>query len=188
MREVLKHQTDVASLGRHEALRSGSLAIVDRDAPAGRPSIPEATRSSVVLPQPDGPSRHTIPGGSDIEGKAVERRRGLEPALKPIEMSAARRWSSRPCPAPPPRRRRQRPLALSRGGKSRLRPCAVPRAPRALGGETQSQSPRYPNLSRLLSERPSLDKVRTAGTRSARPPRVADMPWLAGIGLRRPRR
>ena len=50
---VLEHHRDVAVLGRHV----GDVAAADRDLAALSSSRPAIMRSSVDLPQPDGPTR-----------------------------------------------------------------------------------------------------------------------------------
>ena len=65
-RPVLEHHADPALLGRHP--RAGAGRRLDRrrvTSPASGRSRPAMMRSSVVLPQPDGPSRATtVPGAT----------------------------------------------------------------------------------------------------------------------------
>src|SRR5262245_30989395 len=122
-------------------------------------SMPEATRSSVVLPHPDGPSRQTTSAGATSK-------------LKPLRAAvAANRRSSRskvsfaamvaaalPEPIGPPAA--VRPVDGSRGRKITPHPLPVPPAPAALGGKLgkrplrRSQKPRASNPRRDLSPAP----------------------------------
>ena len=63
-REVLEHQADAAPLRRLEAASPATSRSLIRMRPALGRSTPAASRSSVVLPQPDGPSSETISPGA----------------------------------------------------------------------------------------------------------------------------
>ena len=57
---VLEDHADLAPLGRHPGAAAGHGAVGDSIVPASGASKPAIRRSSVVLPQPDGPSSATI--------------------------------------------------------------------------------------------------------------------------------
>ena len=64
-RVVLEHQPDPAPLGLHEpAARAGDLLAGDRTEPASGRSSPATSRSTVDLPQPEGPISVTISPGA----------------------------------------------------------------------------------------------------------------------------
>ena len=59
-------------MGRH----MGDVHAVEHAGPLSAGMIPAITRSSVLLPLPDGPSRATISPAADVEVDGVEHERG----------------------------------------------------------------------------------------------------------------
>ena len=85
-RVVLKHHRDVAlAPARARSTRRSPIQI----APESSGSSPASSRSSVVLPQPDGPEQHETLARFDVEIDAVDARRARRTASSPARIGLA---------------------------------------------------------------------------------------------------
>jgi hypothetical protein len=71
--EVLEHRPDATLLRRNEMIGPRASWPSSSTRPDVGRATPAAILSSVVLPQPEGPSRHSTSPGQHVEGYVVQR-------------------------------------------------------------------------------------------------------------------
>jgi hypothetical protein len=96
-RIVLEHHADAPALGRHLLAGVLTSAPSSRISPASRRSKPAMQRSTVVLPQPDGPSRQ--PGRQHTAAQRVDQcggGAGMLPVQRHVERTARYQFDQAP--------------------------------------------------------------------------------------------